>query len=200
MDEMSQDTLRFFIHTGIIFVMMMLAVLILSHVTTPFHSSTPTVQFNLIDSHHQNVTEATFSKTKHLIYLGFTNCPHICPTALTKLSDLLSANHSIAENLTPLFISVDPTQDTPDRLNGYLQAFHPKIVGLTGTEENISQLQQQLNAYSKKISTNQYNNDYTVDHSRFFYLLNEENKIIEQFSDSTDAQSMTRILSAHLPQ
>lgn len=93
--------------------------------------------FELIDEAGKAVTSEEYSGSLRLIFFGFTSCPDICPITLQNISMALDSLDALAEQVTVLFISVDPKRDTPQRLQQYTDAFHPSIIGLTGTYEQI---------------------------------------------------------------
>lgn len=193
---MGRDTQLFLKITSIAFIGLIAIILLVSNFKPT--SSQQTLQFNLKNSKGQPVTEASFNDTKNILYFGFTHCPHICPTALAKLTSIFKNNQSIADQITPIFISVDPERDTPQRLNEYLKQFHPNIVGLTGKKSDVEALLNRLKAFSNQINLDKETKKYTFDHSTFFYLIDDENNIIEQFSDRIDIGVMENKLMAHL--
>lgn len=93
------------------------------------------VSFELIDETGTAVTSENYNDTLRLVFFGYTSCPDICPITLQNVSMALEALNS--PEVTVLFISVDPKRDTPERLKQYTDAFHPSIVGLTGTHDQI---------------------------------------------------------------
>ena len=95
--------------------------------------------FTLTDQHGKQVTEQQFAGRFMLIYFGYTFCPDVCPTALTVMSAALDRlPKEQAEQVVPIFITVDPSRDTPEVMAEYVQAFHPKLVGLTGSEAEVA--------------------------------------------------------------
>ena len=124
------------------------------------------------------------------VYFGFTHCPDICPEELDKLSRVIdlvasASRQSIARSaffapaspsstrqpLLPLFITCDPARDTPTVLKSYLQEFHPGIVGLTGTWEQIKDMCKNYRVYFSTPEGAKPGDDYLVDHSIYFYLM-----------------------------
>jgi cytochrome oxidase Cu insertion factor (SCO1/SenC/PrrC family) len=93
--------------------------------------------FELVDEAGKAVTSDQYSGRLRLVFFGFTSCPDICPITLQNISMALNSMGALAEQVTVLFISVDPKRDTPQRLRQYTEAFHPSIIGLTGTYEQI---------------------------------------------------------------
>uniref|UniRef100_A0A3Q1MGG1 Synthesis of cytochrome C oxidase 1 n=1 Tax=Bos taurus TaxID=9913 RepID=A0A3Q1MGG1_BOVIN len=84
-----------------------------------------------------------------LIYFGFTHCPDICPEELEKMIQVVDEIDSIPTlpNLTPLFITIDPERDTKEAIANYVKEFSPKLIGLTGTKEEIDQVARAFRVY-----------------------------------------------------
>lgn len=95
------------------------------------------ISFELTDESGNTVTWDNFSGGLRLVFFGFASCPDICPITLQNVGLALRALGPLAENVTVLFISVDPKRDTPEVLEEYTDVFHPSIVGLTGTYEQL---------------------------------------------------------------
>lgn len=136
------------------------------------------------------------------IYFGFTHCPDICPDELDKLSaaiDILNANPSSANTFRPLFISVDPARDTPSVLKSYLAEFHPEIMGLTGSWQQIKDT---CKAYRVYFSTPQDlkpgEEDYLVDHSIYFYVMDPEGDFVECIGRQDTPESAAAIILEHI--
>ncbi|MDT9071348.1 SCO family protein, partial [Escherichia coli] len=83
------------------------------------------------------VSERDFAGKPYLMFFGFTHCPDVCPTTLQQISDVLAALGPKADTLKVAFVSVDPERDTPESLKTYLSSFDPRIVGLTGSPEQV---------------------------------------------------------------
>lgn len=100
-------------------------------------------RFALVDATGRAVTEADFADRYKLIFFGFTHCPDVCPTMLARMSVILRALGPAADHLYPLFITVDPVRDTPERLRDFGRLFDPRIVYLTGAPEQIASAQRE---------------------------------------------------------
>lgn len=137
--------------------------------------------FNLTDHTGKAVTEKDYEGQYKLIYFGFTYCPAICPSELQKISRVMSAiekNHpEEAEGFQPLFITVDPERDTVDVMREYVQLFHPKLVGLTGTQPQIDFITKAYRIFATKVQDESMS-DYTMDHSTFVYLMGPNGKLV----------------------
>lgn len=84
------------------------------------------------------VTDQSLRGKWLLVFFGYTYCPDVCPTTLNNIAEAMSGLGPIAERVQPLFVTVDPARDTPSVLSSYTAAFDPRIVGLTGSTEQIS--------------------------------------------------------------
>lgn len=145
--------------------------------------------FKLVNHEGKAVTEQDFKGGWTLIYFGFTHCPDICPDELQKLAeavDILEKKHGI--RLTPVFISVDPERDNVEQVREYVKDFHPRLVGLTGTPENIRQVAREFRVYYMK--TEEEGSDYLVDHSIIMYLMDPQMDFIKFFGKNYDVKGL----------
>ena len=95
------------------------------------------ISFELTDESGNVVTSDMYAGRLRLVFFGFASCPDICPITLQNIGMALNSLDELAEQVTVLFISVDPKRDTPDVLKEYTDAFHPSIIGLTGTYDQL---------------------------------------------------------------
>jgi protein SCO1/2 len=116
------------------------------------------------------VTEATFRGRYLLVYFGYTFCPDVCPTTLNTIVQALDRLGRRANDLQVLFITVDPARDTPAVMRDYTQALSPRIIGLTGTTEQIAQAAAAYHVYYRRQSAAAGDEGYSVDHSSIVYL------------------------------
>jgi len=126
-----------------------------------------------------------------LLYFGFTFCPDICPEELDKVTaclDILDAQPGMPE-VVPVFISIDPHRDTPAKVKEYLKDFHPRMVGLTGTEAQVKAAAKTYRVYYSKPSTDD-SDDYLVDHSIVMYLVNPEGQFCSYYGQLVTAEKM----------
>lgn len=154
-------------------------------------------EFDLIDENGKTIKAIDFKGPYHLIYFGYTYCPDICPTELNTLTLALEELGAEAHQIQPLFISVDPERDTPELLKEYVKLFHPKLKGYTGTQAQITKIAKAFNVYYTKFN-DEASNDYLIDHSTFFYLLNPEGKLVTMYRRNIDKSEFARSLSDHL--
>ena len=134
--------------------------------------------FSLIDGDGKPVTDQTWHGKYMLVYFGYTFCPDVCPTTLTNLSDALDKLGAKADRIQPLFITVDPKRDTPDVVKQYAAAFGPRIIGLTGSAEQIATAAKEYRVYYAEHRTGTGPDDYSMDHSSVLYLMGPDGRFI----------------------
>ncbi|KAI0020687.1 SCO1 protein [Xylariomycetidae sp. FL0641] len=156
-------------------------------------------EFELVDQDGNRFTSQDLKGRHALIYFGFTHCPDICPEELDKMArmyDLVEADRPGA--LKPVFITCDPARDDPKILKQYLAEFHPGFIGLTGTYEQIRDV---CKAYRVYFSTPQDvapGQDYLVDHSIYFYLMDPEGDFIEALGRQHSPQEGAKLILDHI--
>ncbi|KAI8048057.1 SCO1/SenC-domain-containing protein [Gilbertella persicaria] len=129
-----------------------------------------------------------------LIYFGFTHCPDICPDELDKMSEVVDAvKKDIGDNvLVPVFITCDPRRDTMPVVKEYVKDFHKDLVGLTGTEEEIRRVAKLFRVYVSSPPDISEGDDYLVDHSIFFYLMDPEGNFLDCYGQNSEASAVTQ--------
>ena len=152
--------------------------------------------FRLVDQDGRQRTDADFRGKPFLVFFGFTHCPDICPTALFEMSEVLRRLGPDAANTAVLFISVDPERDTPEKLKEYLSSFHPRIVGLTGSPQEIAEVEKTYRVYAKKIPLD--GGGYTMDHSAIVYLMDKDGRFVAPFNLKRTADEAAADLRRHL--
>lgn len=125
--------------------------------------------FNLIRTDGSPITQDDLKGKPHAIFFGFTNCPEVCPTTLFEVSGWLKQMGDDADKLVFYFFTVDPERDTKEVLSEYVGAFDPRIVGVTGTPENMTQATTAYRVYVRKVP--EEGDEYTVDHGASIYLM-----------------------------
>jgi protein SCO1/2 len=160
--------------------------------------------FSLTDQNGIRRSQADFAGRPLLIYFGFTYCPDVCPTALDimggALDKLQMLDAGAYERLQPVFISVDPARDTPPVLRDYLSYFHPRLTGLTGSEADINAVKSSYKIYAARGASEDENGNYNVDHSSFFYLMDENNRYLAHFDHAVTPDQLAQKLVQKLAQ
>lgn len=151
--------------------------------------------FTLVDQDGRAVTDADFRGKYLLIYFGYTFCPDVCPTSLTRNADALKLIGDKAEKVQPILISIDPERDTPEVLKPYVKAFGPNLIGLTGTPEQIAQVAKEYRVYYGKSPSATPDGPYLVDHSAFTYLIAPDGRFLRFFDHNMKPQKMAEELN-----
>lgn len=155
--------------------------------------------FTLTDQNGKTVTDKDLTGKYRLIYFGFTYCPAICPTELSKITNAMKGLGDRAKDIQPIFITVDPERDTPDKLKNYITLFHPSLIGLTGTPEQVKQALKAYKIYAAKVQDDGMS-DYTMDHSSFIYFIGPDDRLLHIFKTEDTAQQMTDLIGQWLDQ
>ena len=152
--------------------------------------------FTLVDHTGRTVTSEDFSGRYRLVYFGYTFCPDVCPTALqTMMSAYAQLSPKTQAKVVPLFITVDPQRDTVERMQGYIAAFHPALIGLSGTVEQTTAAAKAYKAYFAKVKQED-DKPYLMDHSSIIYLMDPEGRYHAHFGHGTSAQAVHDALAA----
>jgi cytochrome oxidase Cu insertion factor (SCO1/SenC/PrrC family) len=153
--------------------------------------------FNLVDHTGRAVTERDFAGRWMLVYFGFTYCPDVCPTELGTIAAALDAMGPAGEAVVPVLITVDPERDRPEQLADYVSRFHPRMVGLTGTPEQVAEAARRYRVYYAK-ARQSGTTEYLVDHSSFVYLVGPDGRVRALFRPDTSPEAMAAAVSAQL--
>lgn len=149
--------------------------------------------FTLTDHNGNRVSAADFRGKWQLVFFGFTHCPDICPTTLAYMARALDSLGGQTGKLAPLFITVDPTRDTPDVMAEYVAAFHPELIGLTGSEDDIAAAAKAFRVYHERIDQQGAPDGYTIAHSGHIYLMTPQGRFETVFREADQpAQTMAK--------
>lgn len=155
--------------------------------------------FTLTDHNGKTVTDKDFTGKYRLIYFGFTFCPAICPTELSKITAALKAMGPEGEKILPVFVTVDPERDTAEKMKSYVSLFHPRLVGLTGTPEQIKAMLKEYKIYANKVQDPQMS-EYTMDHSSFIYFMAPDDRLLRIFKVDDTADDIAQIAAQWMAQ
>jgi cytochrome oxidase Cu insertion factor (SCO1/SenC/PrrC family) len=152
--------------------------------------------FALIDHTGKPRTDEDFRGKLLLIYFGYSSCPDVCPTDLQQIGLAVDGLGAGAEAVQPLFITLDPERDTSEHLADYVPLFHPRLIGLTGSAEQIRRVALAYKVYYAKYPPD--SPDYVIDHSAFIYLVDKAGKYVGFFPPGTTADRMVEIITPTL--
>jgi len=135
--------------------------------------------FALIDQDGRPVTDRRFAGKYRIMYFGYTFCPDVCPTDMQTIGGAMrlleTSDPALAARIVPVFVTVDPTRDTPAVVKQFVAAFHPRIVGLTGSVDAIEAVKKEFAIFSAK-GDPAPGGGYLVNHSRQAYLMDPDGK------------------------
>lgn len=154
--------------------------------------------YSLIDHDGKAVTQDDYKGKKLLVFFGFTNCPAVCPTELYNIAVTLDELGDDAKKLQVLFISIDPEQDTPEMMKEYVGAFHEDFIGLTGSVAQISSAAKAFRVYYAKIPEEDSEIGYTMDHSAYTYLMDENGQYLTHLPPNSEIEDMVKKLQEYL--
>ena len=140
--------------------------------------------FKLTDNNGE-IYDSKLIEKKKLIYFGYTFCPDICPFDILKLSKYIDNNPDVKERMEFLFITIDPERDGIKEVRSFLENFNPSIKGLTGSTKEISSIIKDFRIYVRKNADSSNNQNYLVDHSSLFFLLDKNDSYITHFRPDT---------------
>lgn len=144
--------------------------------------------FTLVDEDGRTVTSESFAGKWRLMYFGFTYCPDVCPTDTAKLAEGLKAfeakHPDKAALVQPIFVTVDPERDSKEVLKAFTKAFHPRLLGLTGTREQVDAALKSFRVYAAKVP-GVTPGSYSFDHLAILYLMDPEGRPVQFVAGST---------------
>jgi len=137
--------------------------------------------FTLIDQDSATFELTSFRGKVVLVFFGYSQCPDVCPTTLSKLSSVAHQLGDARSQMKVVYVSVDPERDTPSVLKADLQTFDLDAVGLTGSREDIDRVVAQYGARYEIVPTPESAARYTVSHSTTLYVLDQQGRMRMQF-------------------
>ena len=153
--------------------------------------------FSLINEDGIVVTDIDVIKGPSLIYFGYTFCPDICPLDTYRNAEAVTLLEEDGYDVTPIFITFDPVRDTPEVLKQFTDYMHPKMVGLTGSIDEIKKVAKKYRVYFKKQNTDDPEN-YLVDHTAFTYLVLPGIGFVDFFRRELTAEQLAEKVSCFI--
>jgi protein SCO1/2 len=155
--------------------------------------------FTLTDHTGRRVSDGDFRDRFMLIYFGFTRCTDTCPIDLPIIAQALDSIGPLADKLVPLFITVDPGNDTPPVMATYVAAFHPRLIGLTGSEAEIAATAKAYKVHRRKLTQPHHGaGEYAVDHGSLTYLMGPDGRFVTLLPHNSGAVRLAAILRKYL--
>ena len=153
--------------------------------------------FSLTDQNGNPVRDTDFRGKFMLVYFGYGFCPDVCPTELQNIAAALDELGDKAKAVQPIFITVDPERDTPKFLADYVPSFYPRLIGLTGTREQIDKVAKEYRVYYAKVESDSAG-DYLVDHTSYVYLMGRDGGFLTMFRNATDPKNMATTIAGYM--
>ncbi len=155
--------------------------------------------FTLTSHTGETVTDESFTGKAMLIYFGFTFCPDVCPTELQKLSAALDQlSKSEREKIAPLFITIDPERDSVAAMADYVGHFHPDLIGLTGTPDEIKQAASVYRIYYEKVEDDSSTAGYTMNHTNLIYVMDQNHKFVTVITAEDGPDKIVKVIKEQL--
>jgi protein SCO1/2 len=148
--------------------------------------------YALTDQDGKPRASSDFHGKYQLVYFGYTFCPDVCPTTLAVMAVALDKMGVDQNRIVPVFITIDPERDTPAALKKYMAAFGPRFVGLTGSAQQIAQVEKEFRVYAKKQPM--AGGNYGMDHSSVMYLMGPDGKLVSFYDEVTSPEDLAKDL------
>ncbi len=152
--------------------------------------------FALLDGAGRSVTEEEVIDGPTLVYFGYTFCPDVCPFDVARNALAVDLLDEMGHDVTPVFITIDPARDTVEIVDRYARDMHPKMIALTGTEEQVKAAAQAYRVFYAKGSGE--GDFYLMDHSTFTYLMFPETGLATYFGRSASPEEMATETACHI--
>lgn len=153
--------------------------------------------FTLRDAYGERVRLSDFRGKLVLLYFGFAACPDVCPTDLAYIGQALDRLGERANDVQPLFVTLDPLRDSPGVLREYAAAFHPRLRALTGDEEEIRRVATAFKVFYEKVPL-AGRLGYTIDHTAYTFLLDRQGQFLTLAPPGTPAERMMEMIAEHI--
>lgn len=149
--------------------------------------------FELVNGQGETVTDADVITEPSIVYFGYTFCPDVCPIDTARNAEVVDVLAEQNISVTPVFISIDPKRDTPEVVGDFADNLHERMIGLTGSPEQVKAASEAYRTYYKaQDGDDEY---YLVDHSTFSYLVLPEHGFVEFFRRETSVDDMVNTVS-----
>jgi cytochrome oxidase Cu insertion factor (SCO1/SenC/PrrC family) len=152
--------------------------------------------FTLVDQTGATRLAADFRGKLMLVYFGYTSCPDVCPTELQKMSEAIDLLDAKGDAVQPIFITVDPQRDTVEQMQDYAANFHPRLVALTGSAEQIAVAARAYRVFYQPVK--QPDGSYLMDHSSVVYLMARDGSYLAHFGSESDAAQIAAAIAKKL--
>lgn len=155
--------------------------------------------FTLTDHTGKRVSDADYRGRFMLVYFGFTRCTDTCPVDLPIIAQALDAIGPLADKVAPLFVTVDPANDTPAAMASYVAIYHPRLIGLTGSESEIAAVAKVYKVHRRKLTQAHHGHgEYAVDHGSLTYLMGPDGRFVTLLPHNSGAERLAALMRKYL--
>ena len=153
------------------------------------------VRFQLTSHTGESVTQAELGGRHLMVFFGFTSCHSICPTQMRKLTQVMAAldESGHGARITPVFISVDPERDSPEKVAAYLEYFDDRFVGLTGSRFALESAADSFKTLLENLPVER-DGYYQITHSSVVYIVDPSSRIVDYVPGTADHREMAKII------
>jgi len=152
--------------------------------------------FALTNHLNEPVTDEDFKGKYMIVYFGYTFCPDVCPMDLQIMADsLYYLNPQQLEQITPVFVTIDPDRDTVDIMAEYVNYFHKDLIGLTGTPKQIDVIKNAFRVYAAKADDSR---DYLLNHTAYTYFMDKDGSLLQHFNHGVEPEQMAAKMASFI--
>jgi protein SCO1/2 len=149
--------------------------------------------FTLEDQYGRKTSLSDFRGTVVLLYFGYAFCPDVCPPDLAAMAELVRTLGDRGNAVQPIFVTLDPQRDTAEVLRSYAGAFHPRLIALRGSEQDVRRVATDYKVFYEQVRL-RASSTYVIDHMAFIFVLDREGKYVAFFPPGTSAQRMKPVV------
>ena len=154
-------------------------------------------EFHLVDHHGREVSDRTYLGKPVLIFFGFTHCQMVCPETLGRLTRALDLLGDKADQIQPLYITVDPDRDSSEVMREFLQQSYPRFTGLTGDAAEIERVKHHYKVFAQRAERDD-GEGYDMPHSAMIFVMGPQGNYVTHFSNATTAEEIAGRLTTIL--
>jgi protein SCO1/2 len=153
--------------------------------------------FELVDHRGRAVTDRDFRGAPMLVFFGYAGCGRICPVGLKRMVEALDLLGAAGARVQPVLVTVDPAHDTAEALAAYVPSVHPRLVGLTGSAEQLAAAAKAYRVDSKELGKS-WDGKPVISHGSYVYLIDAEGRFATLLPPVLDAAAMARTIRKYL--
>lgn len=147
-----------------------------------------------LDSLDGKINKDDFKGKVLAVYFGYTLCPDVCPTSLSTLSQALNQLNIEKDDLSAVFVSVDPQRDSLQNLNEYAKYFHQNFIGASSNKEYLDDMTKRYGSYYEKVILKDSAMDYSVSHTSYIYIFDKNGKFVSKIDHFSNPEKIAKIL------